>query len=250
MNHTYLSVCVAWILAVIFCAAVTAADPDQASAERERATGLVPDLENGRRVYALCATCHLPEGWGLTDGTYPQIAGQIPEVLINALADIRTRVRNVPIMLPFATFDDLTPQQIADVAAYISLLPMTPRNGIGPGTDVEHGKRLFEANCAACHGDQGQGDPKNHVPVLYGQHYAYLLRQFHWIQAGLRCRREGGMARQAGRFSPRDVVAVTDYISRLRPPPEKLAPLDWHNPDFPQFHRPALHVPMLYEPFM
>ena len=249
MNRTFLSRFVAFILAAIVCNTIPAAGPEQATAERERITELAPDLENGRRVYALCATCHLPEGWGLTNGSYPQIAGQIPEVLIKQLADIRARVRHVPVMLPFATFDDLTPQQIADVAAYISRLPMAPRNGVGPGADLQHGKRLFEENCGGCHGNQGQGDAENHVPVLHGQHYAYLLRQFDWIQAGVRCRGEGGMAQQAGRFSPRDVAAVTDFISRLRPPPEKLAPLDWRNPDFPDFHRPSQLPPMLYEPF-
>ena len=41
---------------------------------------LEPDLENGMDVYEVCAGCHLPEGWGKKDGTFPQLSGQHKDV--------------------------------------------------------------------------------------------------------------------------------------------------------------------------
>ena len=52
--------------------------------ERDEALTLEPDLENGIEVYEVCAGCHLPEGWGRAEGTFPQLSGQHKEVLITA----------------------------------------------------------------------------------------------------------------------------------------------------------------------
>ena len=59
--------------------------------EQDEALHLTGDPENGRDVYEVCSACHLPEGWGTKDGTFPQLAGQHPNVLIKQLADIRAK---------------------------------------------------------------------------------------------------------------------------------------------------------------
>ena len=98
----------------------------------------------GAKVYITCAVCHSPEGWGSPDGDYPQIAGQLYTVIIKQLADIRARNRDNPLMYPFSVPRILGgAQEMADVAAYVSRLPMTADNGKGPGTDLELGKRLI-----------------------------------------------------------------------------------------------------------
>ncbi|MDX2477053.1 MAG: cytochrome C, partial [Gammaproteobacteria bacterium] len=80
--------------------------------ERDVALGLTPDLENGVDVYEVCAACHLTEGWGTKEGTFPQLAGQLKGVLIKQLADIREGNRDNPTMYPFAL-----PESIGDVQA-------------------------------------------------------------------------------------------------------------------------------------
>jgi len=62
------------------------------------------------------------------------------------------------------------------VAAYLARQPMTHDNGLGPGTDLDHGKRLYEENCVDCHGRNGEGNEKEYMPLLQGQHYNYLVR--------------------------------------------------------------------------
>jgi cytochrome c553 len=213
-------------------------DPLAAAREVEQALHLKPDLANGRKVYLVCSVCHQPEGWGTADGTYPQIAGQYAEVTIKQLADIRARNRDNPIMLPFAMTNSLTIQDIADVSYYIEHFPMDPNNGVGPGTDLELGQRLYEENCVDCHGERGQGVPEKHSPLLQGQHYRYLVRQFELIRDGKRLNADKEMVKQIQSFSTRDIQAVMDYTSRLKPPLEMVALPGYTNPDFPRFWRP------------
>ena len=215
-------------------------DPLAAAREVEQALHLKPDLANGRKVYLLCSVCHQPEGWGIADGTYPQIAGQYAEVTIKQLADIRARNRDNPIMLPFAMTNSLTIQDIADVSYYIEHFPMDPDNGVGPGTDLELGQRLYEENCVDCHGERGQGVPEKHSPLLQGQHYRYLVRQFELIRDGKRLNADKEMVKQIQGFSDRDIAAVMDFTSRLEPPQEMVARPGYINPDFPSFWRPEI----------
>jgi cytochrome c553 len=219
---------------------VLADDPALAAAELEKAIHLEPNLDEGRKVYLLCAVCHQPEGWGSTDGDYPQIAGQHASVIIKQMADIRARNRDNPTMFPFTVLDHLTLQQIADVSAYIARFPMDPENGVGPGDDLKHGERLYVKYCAECHGAQGQGVAKDQMPLIQGQHYEYLVRQFEWIRDGKRRNADPEMVKQIQSFTDRDVAAVMDYTSRLRPPPERLAEPGFRNPDFPDFWRPQI----------
>lgn len=104
-------------------------------------------------------------------------------------------------------------------------------------TDLELGKTLFEKNCVRCHGDHGQGnwtqpvpvkegekveegDPTKmepgYFPVLAGQTYLYLIRQFSWIQIGKRRNANPDMIKQIKEFSFLDMKSVVDYASRFK----------------------------------
>lgn len=219
-----------------------ASSAEDTKTEYDRAVQLTPDPENGKQVYLTCAVCHRPEGWGTRDGTYPQIAGQLHTVVIKQLADIRARNRDNPIMYPFAVPRILGgAQEIADVAAYISRLLMTPDNGIGTGRDLPLGEKLYAENCVDCHGKHGEGDVDEHIPAIWGQHYHYLVRQFEGIKFGRRKNADPEMQKQIKNFSGRDIRAVMDYTSRLKPPKGKLAANPaWQNPDYPNYVRPPM----------
>ncbi len=253
MTHTQ----IAWTLGALIAAAplvpapVLASDGAQAAvaptpaelAQREydEVMALTPNLANGAKAYLTCAVCHRPEGWGSPDGDYPQIAGQIRTVIIKQLADIRARNRDNPLMYPFSVPRVLGgPQEIADVAAYVAQLPMTADNGKGPGNDLELGKRLYAENCVKCHGEKGEGDEKEHIPAVAGQHFLYQVRQFDAIRTGKRKNADPKMTRQIHGFSPREEMAVLDYTSRLVPAAEKIAKPGWMNPDFPNYVRPPM----------
>lgn len=213
---------------------------EEAQKEYAEAMSLTPNIENGKKVYLTCAVCHRPEGWGTPDGTYPQIAGQLHTVIIKQLADIRARNRDNPIMYPFAVPRIMGgTQEMVDVAAYIAQLPMLPSNSVGPGRDLELGEKLYKEHCVECHGEKGEGNIKDHIPAVRGQNYYYLVRQFEWIKMGKRRNADPEMQKQIKNFSLRDIRAVMDYSSRLRPPKALMADSpDWHNPDFPNYVRP------------
>jgi cytochrome c553 len=75
------------------------------------------------------------------------------------------------------------------------------------------------------------------MPRIQGQHYLYLVRQFEWIRDGKRRNGDEEMIQQIQNFSDRDISAIMDYTSRLRPPRRDQAAMNWRNPDFPQFSR-------------
>ena len=202
--------------------------------EQDEALGLTPDHENGIYVYEVCSACHQLNGWGLDDGTFPQLAGQHVDVIIKQLADIRAQNRDNPTMYPFALPQEIGgAQSIMDVATYISNLPMNPENGVGPGTDLELGERLYKENCVRCHGENGEGSNEKFYPRIHGQHYNYLVRQFEWIRDGKRRNANPDMVQQIAGFSDADMRAVLDYVSRLDPPAEMVADdPNWTNPDF------------------
>ena len=190
--------------------------------EKMEALDLTGDVENGEEAFEVCSACHLPSGAGRPDGTFPQLAGQHSTVIIKQIADIRARLRDNPIMYPFAiTLTD--PQELADVSAYIQTLPIPTDNGRGSGTDLEHGKVLYDDNCVECHGDHGEGDAEKFYPVLAGQHYKYMLRQIQDIAEGRRRNANPDMVKIVKNFSENDLEAVVDYMSRLEWPHRQAA---------------------------
>ena len=102
----------------------------------------------------------------------------------------------------------------------------------GPGTDLEHGKKLYADNCVRCHGADGAGDAAKYYPRIQAQHYEYLLRQYRWIKEGKRRNSNPEMVEQIKNFSDKDTMAVLDYVSRLKPAADMIAPKGWKNPDF------------------
>jgi len=207
----------------------------KAVGEFTRAMQLKPDIANGLEIYRQCAACHMPEGFGLWNGSVPQIAGQHRRVIIKQLADMRAGHRDSVLMIPYASVESIGgAQALADVAAYIDTLEINSATGKGPGDDLELGERLYRENCATCHGPMGEGNDARAVPRIHGQHFNYLVRQFEWIRDGKRRNADPEMAAQIEHFGPRETQAVLDYVSRLTVPPDLVAPPGWKNPDFAQ----------------
>jgi cytochrome c553 len=208
---------------------------DQTTEEQKFAIEATANLDNGREIYEVCAACHLYEGWGREDGTFPQIAGQHCSVLIKQWTDIRALNRYYPTcmhhMFPFfpsntgRIIEDV--QALADVTAYISILLMNPNNGVGEGKDLKHGEKLYKKNCVKCHGETGYGSSKKFYPRIQAQHYKYMLRQFEWIRDGKRRNANPDMVKQINSFTERDMKAVIDYVSRFKPPKKDLAYPGW-----------------------
>ncbi len=208
-----------WIIAMVAGTAWAGPPPApeaEAAKELKRVVARKADLIRGKERYqALCASCHLENGAGLPDGTFPQLAGQHPIVILKQLADLRAGARDIAVMAPSVAKDKLTEQDMADIAGYLQLLPIPRDNGRGEGEFLEDGQRLYKKDCLSCHGRSGEGDPKTHTPVLAGQHFKYMLRQAQEIRDGKRKNGNPAMMEFIKSYTDTQIVAVTDWMSRL-----------------------------------
>jgi len=193
-----------------------------------------PDLERGKIMYQNCAVCHSPEGWGTPSGHFPQIAGQHKSVIIKQITDIHKGNRDNPTMRPFAEpLFVQGPQALADLAGYISQLPMVPNNSIGYGAQLNEAKKLYDKNCKKCHEANGEGSAVDFYPRIQGQHFSYLERQLHWIKTGKRRNADEKMVKQVHDFNFHQLALLADYVSRMRPDKSIAAEsVYWKNPDF------------------
>lgn len=194
---------------------------DKLTAEEAQALRLKGDPARGRVAYEVCQGCHKPDGSGLADGAYPQLAGQHATVLIKQMGDIRAGRRDNPKMYPFAGKHMINVQEIADIATYLQQLPVPQDNGRGPGSDLARGGELYREDCGTCHGDRGEGDAAKFYPVLAGQHYLYMVRQVKEIRDARRRNADPRMVKAVKDYTDAQIEAVSDYLSRLAPAPRR-----------------------------
>lgn len=187
--------------------------------ELAQALARKPDAARGATLYVQCASCHGVDGAGVAEGSTPRIAAQHFPVLVKQLADFRSGRRRDFRMEDLADRHHLAgPQDIADVAAYVSALEPGGARGTGDGTRSTVGAALFGARCASCHGADGRGNAARRVPRLAGQHYSYLVRQMY---DAVDQRRSTLVEIHARRIEPLDydeVRGIADYLSRIVPP--------------------------------
>ena len=200
----------------------------------DQITTFNPNLENGKEQYLNCAICHSPRGWGTADGFYPQLSGQLPNILLKQLMDIKQGHRDVPAMNPYADIlFSQTAQDVVDLVVYISSLPMNPDNSQGKGNELVKGEQIYTLHCQSCHGQNAEGDNDKDYPLLQGQHYEYMLRQLRWFKQDKRKNGNLAMLNSLKTLSDSDFQAVSDYISRIKPRVDLLAKnKNWKNPDF------------------
>lgn len=193
-----------------------------ARSDLQRATHAKPDIEHGSKLFAACASCHGTQGGGQENGNTPRIAGQHYPVLLKQLVDFRHGKRWDFRMEEQADEHHLqTPQDIADVAAYINQLDSGGARGIGDGEHASDGALIFGSRCAACHGPSGEGDAKEAVPRLGGQHYSYLVRQMYDAVDSRRPTMQKVHPREIKPLDFEQVRAVADYLARIEwTPPE------------------------------
>ncbi len=198
-----------------------------------------PDLELGEKINMTCAGCHGENGQGKPNGEYPRLAGMDARYLAAQLRDFKSRKRlNIP-MFPYTTERELPEEDIRAVAAYLasirlkSRMPPVNENTFDalerlklsrrilnipryPG-DLVKGKRFYRKECSNCHGRDGRGKHtrKNFIPMLAGQHSAYLLRQISLIRAGKRFHDEPDDDELFSAYSDEEFSDMLAYLSIL-----------------------------------
>jgi cytochrome c553 len=186
-----------------------------ARSEYQAAMRATPDFEHGAELFTQCVVCHGREGQGLPDGSTPRIAGQHFGVMVKQLVDFRYGKRWDFRMEQRANQHLGAYQDIADVASYLSQQPRKSEPVAVSSATLAQGANLYAANCVTCHGALGEGDENESVPMLAGQHPAYLLRQMYDAVDG---RRPALSQLHSQRIKPLDfeqLHAVADFLSQL-----------------------------------
>ncbi|MDR2154583.1 MAG: c-type cytochrome [Burkholderiaceae bacterium] len=208
-------------LALLPLAAQAQTPANALTSEQAQALLAKADPKRGAELFVACEGCHRKDATGRPSGAYPRLAGQHAPVLIKQMLDIRSGLRANPKMKEYVDDHLSTPADAADAAAYLSALPIPlDKIGLGPGSSIEAGKKLFDRDCAQCHGASGEGNPTKFYPMVAAQHYRYLLRELHFIRDGDRGNSDPEMVKVVKPYLEDDLVAVADYMASL-PPPKK-----------------------------
>ncbi len=218
------------IISIMIVFSLTAISLTNAQTNEEfiQVLSLTPDIEEGKKVFNTCSKCHGIEGWGSYNGDFPQLAGQHKSVVIKQLLDIRSgkriNLKMRPVILEVSGQGD---QAIVDVAAYIETLKMDPEPGVGEADDdvLKNTGVTYTEKCSSCHGADGEGMAEKFYPLLQGQNYEYLLRQLKHIQSGKRKNANREMQKIISQMSLSELDLLADFISRLEPEENKVAPL-------------------------
>jgi cytochrome c553 len=129
--------------------------------------------ERGALKSITCAACHGQAG-NSRSPAMPIIAGQDAAYLKKQIQDYAAGRRLSAEMEPYAK--QVLNLGVDDVAAYFASRRREPTPVPSPADAVARGQSAA-AQCAICHGPQGQGDAAKLIPSLVGQAPGYLREQ-------------------------------------------------------------------------
>jgi cytochrome c553 len=169
-------------------------------------------------VKAVCSACHGADGNSVIT-LNPKLAGQHPEYLLKQLTNFKEGKRANAVMSGMAA--NLSKEDMQGLAAYFASqklnLAKAKSNGAG-----SLGEKIYRGGiaasgvpaCAACHGANGAGIPKQ-FPRLAAQHADYTLAQLRAFRLGERANAPMMMT-IAAKMTDAEMQAVADYMQGLR----------------------------------
>lgn len=169
-------------------------------------------------VATVCSACHGPDGNSVITAN-PKLAAQHPEYLVKQLTEFKSGKRANAVMSGMA--GALSESDMKNLATYFSnqklKLGEAKTNGKG-----SLGEKIYRGGiaatgvpaCAACHGVNGAGLPKQ-FPRLGGQHADYVTVQLKAFRT-LERANAPMMTTISTKMTDAEMAAVADYIQGLR----------------------------------
>ena len=187
------------------------------------------DAEAGQAKAATCVACHGVDGNSAVP-TFPKLSGLGHKYLLKQMQDIRDGRR--PVALMAGQVDNMTDQDLSDIAAFYDAQPRT--GGTADPDKVSLGRKVYLGGiaerqvpaCSGCHSPTGNGNGPAGYPALAGQHADYVAAQLKMFRKGYEDpagRTNGGEAKimrtTAFRMSDMEIEAGASYIAGLQPTP-------------------------------
>lgn len=166
----------------------------------------------------VCAACHGADG-NSAIALNPKLAGQHPEYLLKQLTNFKEGTRANAVMAGMVA--NLSKQDMQELAKFYASQKQTlgkaKSNGAG-----SLGEKIYRGGiaatgvpaCAACHGANGAGIPKQY-PRVAGQHSDYALQQLRTLRTAERANAPMMMT-IAAKMTDAEMQAVADYMQGLR----------------------------------
>ena len=166
----------------------------------------------------VCSACHGADGNSAIT-LNPKLAGQHPEYLLKQLTNFKEGKRANAVMAGMVA--NLSADDMKGLATYFAgqkqTLGKAKSNGSG-----SLGEKIYRGGiaatgvpaCAACHGANGAGIPKQY-PRMAGQHADYNLQQLRTLRTGERANAPMMMS-IAAKMTDAEMQAVADYMQGLR----------------------------------
>jgi cytochrome c553 len=210
----------ALILALNFVSLPSIAAEKVAKPAAEQATVAAVAAPVGVELTAktVCAACHGADGNSAIT-LNPKLAGQHPEYLLKQLNNFKEGKRANAVMAGMVA--NLTKEDMQGLAKYYAGLKQTlgkaKTNGAG-----SLGEKIYRGGiaatgvpaCAACHGANGAGIPKQY-PRVAGQHADYALQQLRTLRTAERANAPMMMT-IAAKMTDAEMQAVADYMQGMR----------------------------------
>ena len=170
--------------------------------------------ETGQRLFLnYCAQCHASDARGgkgfpnLTDNDW--LYGGDPETIVATITNGRSGV------MP-AWGKIVGDQGVKDLAHYVKSLSGKTHDALR----ASHGKELFQANCVACHGADGKGNPALGAPNLTDDIWLYGGGETTLVET-IDKGRNGVMPAWGEFLGPERVHIVAGYVYSLSHPDGK-----------------------------
>lgn len=147
------------------------------------------DAEAGQAKAATCVACHGVDGNSAVP-TFPKLSGLGHKYLLKQMQDIRDGRR--PVALMAGQVDNMTDQDLSDIAAFYDAQPRT--GGTAEPDKVSLGRKVYLGGiaerqvpaCSGCHSPTGNGNGPAGYPALAGQHADYVTAQLKMFRKGTR----------------------------------------------------------------
>lgn len=139
------------------------------------------DLEQGRRLYTVCAACHGKRAEGNRDLDAPKLAGHTKRYLQRQIEYFQQGIRGYYVydvagqQMALVALQLRDADAVSDIVAHILAQPDVPGATTVMG-DIERGRELYEP-CIECHGVDAGGDEILSSPGLARLDDWYIVSQ-------------------------------------------------------------------------
>lgn len=158
----------------------------------------------------VCKYCHGTDGNSKRD-YIPNLAEQNPKYLLKQFEMFASKQRDNKIMSELA--QNLSTEDRVNISLFYSSQKVKPEPAL-PAEQLAKGKNIFQARCAACHGDNGHGAEL--LPRIASQPTEYLKRTLNSYRTDPGFRPSSPMQAIVKAVSESDQATAIAYISTMK----------------------------------